>query len=456
MTRLELQAKRKALVDQARAIHDLAAKEKREMTAQEITSFDKYIADSDAVKVQLDGAGGSGGGDRAKRLADAAKDLATSEGRRVPGEQPWGTPESRETNRRREVPRFVDEKGQEIRGLLLEDSVRSAAPAADLPDGIHADELSFGRFVRAAATGDWSHAQAEQRALSGSSDVGGGYLVPSVLSSDVIDLARNNSVCFKAGAITLPMTSSTLSIAKLTTDILPSWKQENQAGAFADAQFGSVKLQSRTLMALAALSIELFEDAPNIENLIEVSLGKVLALEIDRAALRGDGSASTPVGVKNAQGVTVSNLATNGLTLVYSNAYQTFSNGILTILNKNGNPNAVVIAPRTKIELDQLVNTLGDSLEPPPSWDALEKYVTNSTPINLTHGSAVTASDAILGDFSQMIVGMRMDLRIEISREAGGPTGGAFPNAQIWIRAMLRADVALAHPEFFCVLDGIL
>jgi HK97 family phage major capsid protein len=277
-----------------------------------------------------------------------------------------------------------------------------------------------------------------------------------VLSGDVIDLARNNSVCLKAGAITLPMDSATLSIAKLTADILPSWKQENAPGAFTDNQFGSVKLQARTLMALATMSVELFEDAPNVEELIETTLAKVLALEIDRAALRGDGSASSPVGVRNAQGVTVTNLATNGLTLTPTNAYPTFSNGILNILNKNGNPNAVVYAPRTAIELDQLVDTIGDTLGIPPSFQALKKYITNSTPINLTHGAAVTASDAILGDFSQMIIGMRTDLQIEITRLGGGASGSAFQNLSVWIRAYLRADVVLAHPEFFCVLDGIL
>jgi HK97 family phage major capsid protein len=457
-TRLELQTKRNALVAQGRAIHDLAANGKREMTASEILDFDKLMDQADAIKKEIDGNAGAGkGGERGKRLADATRELATSEGRQTPPEQPFGTPESREL-RRDAPPRYRTPEGKEVRGLLLKDSIRSAA-TEQLPDGVDPSELSFGRFVRAAATGNWKNAEAEKRALAGSSDVGGGYLVPSILAGDVIDLARNASVCFKAGAITLPMESSTLSVAKLTQDIIPAWKQENAAGAFADAQFGSVKLQSRTLMALASLSVELFEDAPNIENLIETSLAKVLGLEIDRAALRGDGSASSPIGVKNAQGVTVTNLATNGLAFSQANVllvYPTFSNGVLTILNKNGQPNAVVYAPRTAIELDQLTNTLGDSLEPPPSFDALEKYTTNSTPINLTHGAANTASDAILGAFSQMIIGMRTDLQIEITRVGGGSAGSAFTNLQVWIRAYLRADVVLAHPEFFCVLDGIL
>jgi HK97 family phage major capsid protein len=422
---------RDATLAACRALHDLAEKETRDFTADEKLGFDEGM-----------------------RLVDYWGREPSIGGRLVPPEQIGGV-EERDSRRGDPPLRFVNDKGQEVRGLLLKDSMRSAA-TEELPDGIQPEELSFGRFLRAAASGDWRNAQAEKRALGGSADVGGGYLVPSILSADVIDLARNNTVCLKAGAVTIPMTSSTLSLARLTQDIVPGWKVENQPGTFADAQFGSVKLQARTLMALAAISVELFQDASNIDQLLESSLAKVLAIEIDRAALRGDGTSSQPIGVKNAAGVTVTNLATNGLTLIATNAYQTFSNGILTILNKNGNPNAVVMAPRTKIELDQLTNTLNDSLEAPPSWDALEKYTTNSTPINLTHGAAVTASDAILGDFSQMMIGMRQNLTIELSREAGSSTGSAFANGQIWIRALLRADIALAHPEFFCVLDGIL
>jgi hypothetical protein len=45
---------------------------------------------------------------------------------------------------------------------------------------------------------------------------------------------------------------------------------------------------------------------------------------------------------------------------------------------------------------------------------------------------------------------------MEISRTAADSTGSAFTNAQVWIRAYLRADVQLAHPRAFNVLSGIL
>jgi hypothetical protein len=45
---------------------------------------------------------------------------------------------------------------------------------------------------------------------------------------------------------------------------------------------------------------------------------------------------------------------------------------------------------------------------------------------------------------------------MEISRQAADSSGSAFTNAQVWIRAYLRADIQVAHPNAFVVLNGIL
>ena len=61
-----------------------------------------------------------------------------------------------------------------------------------------------------------------------------------------------------------------------------------------------------------------------------------------------------------------------------------------------------------------------------------------------------------MGDFEQLYIGTRADLRLEITRIAGDSTGGAFRAMQVWLRAYLRTDVALARPEHFVVIDGII
>ena len=71
-------------------------------------------------------------------------------------------------------------------------------------------------------------------------------------------------------------------------------------------------------------------------------------------------------------------------------------------------------------------------------------------------GVGTNESEAYIGDFSQVLVGMRSDLVIEASREATIGSDNAWAQLQVHIRAYLRADVALLHPEHFVVLSGIL
>jgi HK97 family phage major capsid protein len=121
----------------------------------------------------------------------------------------------------------TSDKGNEVRSLRFDESIAGAIPSQPLPDGIRANELSPGRFVKAAVTGNWREAEAEKRAMSGAVDSLGGYLVPSRLAADIIDLARNQAVVLQAGGVTAPMLSNSLVIAKLTNDVTAGWKVEN-------------------------------------------------------------------------------------------------------------------------------------------------------------------------------------------------------------------------------------
>ena len=95
-----------------------------------------------------------------------------------------------------------------------------------------------------------------------------------------------------------------------------------------------------------------------------------------------------------------------------------------------------------------------NSLLVPASWQALRKLPTNQIPINLTKGTASDASEAYVGDFRQLFIGMRTSIRLDVSREASDGSEGAFTNFQVWIRAALRADVAVVRPDHFNLIDG--
>ncbi len=142
---------------------------------------------------------------------------------------------------------------------------------------------AFDRWLRGIVTGRWTDAE-EERALSVGTSTAGGYLVPTPLSGNLIDLARNQTRVIQAGAVTVPMTSSTLKVARLTGEGAPSWRNENAAITAGDLTFDSVTSQSHSLDRLVVMSLELFQDSdPSASDVIAHSFAAQLGLELDRA-----------------------------------------------------------------------------------------------------------------------------------------------------------------------------
>lgn len=104
----------------------------------------------------------------------------------------------------------------------------------------HLRGMNAGQFLRAMVINDKS--DVERRALSEASDAAGGYTVPDVLSAELIDKARADSVVMRAGARTVPLTSDSNTIAKVLTDPTPAWRLEAGSVANSDGTFGAVVL----------------------------------------------------------------------------------------------------------------------------------------------------------------------------------------------------------------------
>ncbi len=306
--------------------------------------------------------------------------------------------------------------------------------------------LSFDRYLRGMATGEWSGAD-EERALSGGTLTAGGHLVPTPLSARVIDLARNATRVMQAGAVTVPMTSSTLKLARLTGEGSPGWKTENAAiTANADLSFDAVTFTARTLTRVVTLSVELFEDAdPSSGDVIARSFAEQIALEVDRVALRGTGTAPEPRGVLNTAGITTTPHGANGGAIAN---YDWWLDAIGAVRNANFEPTAHIQAPRSTTSLSKLKDTTNAYLARPDGL--LPMLSTRQVPTNLTVGTSNDCSEVYTGQWDQLMIGMRTDLRIEFLRERY-----LADNLQYAFLAYLRMDVQVAQPAAFVVDVGV-
>lgn len=321
------------------------------------------------------------------------------------------------------------------RNQLFSDWCRQYAPSPDI------GQVNLGDVVHHWLTGEGSGDTRQSMVSTGT----GGVLIPTPLVGQVIDLARNQSRVMEAGAVTYPMDSATLTLPRQVSDPEAKWRGELKHIHRSDVTLEPVVLHACSLGSIVSVSNELLEDAVGLNAFLTRTLSAVMALGIDQAALSGagakeDGKRIEPLGVANTP-----NIQAHSGTLAN---YTLFSEATTLVRNVNGNPNALIMSPNNFGLLDALADTTGQPLQPPPSWSDYAHLATNQ----------LEDTVAIMGDWTNLAVGVRGQIRLELSRDATLPAQDTLPelhafsqNATV-IRVLWRGDVAVLRPNQFVKL----
>ncbi len=339
---------------------------------------------------------------------------------------------------------WIDKEGRSVHVIPKGKSV--ATTVSTVRDSGEYKGLSLGGMLRAAVLGPQNNI--ERRALAEGTDSTGGFTTPTNLLPQVIDKLRAKSVAFKAGAKTVVLNSDSTRIAKLSTDATVSWTPENATISDADPAFSAITFVPKKMTALIKISRELLEDSSNIKNSLEQAFTGAIAAELDRAILLGSGASNQPTGITLTTGVNSVSLGVNGAAIT---SYDEIIDGIKLIRDDNfgGDMSGIVMAPRTWQTIAKFADTTNQPLRKPAAIEKIPMYTTSNMPINETQGTASDASTIIVGDFSQVLVGIRSSLRIEVLKDLYSA------NYQYGFLAVMRVDIALAHPQAFTKIIGI-
>ena len=300
--------------------------------------------------------------------------------------------------------------------------------------------LALGQYLRSMVVG--GKTDVERRALSEGSDSAGGYTVPDYLSAQLIDLARAQSVVTAAGAQTVPLDGDQNRIAKLLTDPVPAWRSEAGAVAESDPTFGPIDLTPRSLAVMTMISAELLEDTLNLATELPRVMAAAMAVELDRVALIGSGTAPEPRGIANTSGI--GTFAQDAAIASYAN----LSKARTGILSANQRPTAFIMHPRDEGTFTDLTDSQGQPLQAPRSVADIPMRTTTSLPVD--GGVGNDESTIIAGDFTRLLLGIRSAIRVEILK-----TSTYASNLQYTMLAHMRADVAVTHPGAFYMLTGV-
>lgn len=332
------------------------------------------------------------------------------------------------------------------RGEIEETECRMLKPEqrmADLVEERDEHRIGAGAYLRAMVLG--AKSEAEKRALAEGTDSAGGYTVPDILSSRLIDLMRSNNVAIQAGAMTVPLTSDTTHIARLLTDPTPAWRAENASIGESDPTFGRVVFEPKSLAVIVRVSRELLEDSLNIETALPQILAASMAQELDRVVFLGLGSSNEPSGLDTL--ADVQELAHDAAITSYSPLLTARRN----LMRENASGiTAHVMHPDTEAVFGGLVDTTNQPLNYPAVLDRpnpMRWLTTTQLPTDLGGGSNETTIYA--GDFTQLAVGVRNDLRVEILRERYAD------QHQYGFVCHMRADVAAIQPKALLRITGV-
>ena len=285
----------------------------------------------------------------------------------------------------------------------------------------------------------------------------GGFLVPTVLSSEIIEILRATAVVMAAGPRILPMPQGNITIPAGATGSTATYGAENADIVATEPTFREVVLQAKKLSAIVPMTNELINDASgNVDAFVRDDLVTAMAERSDLAFLRGDGTANTPVGFLNLVNVANSNAA--NATVNLQNV--TFDLGIaeLGLLNNNVPLEGSVwfMAPRTMIFLRDLRDGNGNLAFPsmsnePPTLRSKRVFSTSQIPINL--GGGTDESEVYLVNMRHVLLGETGDMEIDTSQEAsyfdGANLQSAFSKDLTLIRTKWRHDIDIR--QIFCL-----
>ena len=282
----------------------------------------------------------------------------------------------------------------EIKHLMTADGRRlpllsKSQRFADLAHEEKDDGFNLGEFCRDAVIGS-------RKAASGAA------LVPTFIGNQIIDNIRARTVLVEAGASSIMIEGPT-NLARLTTDPTVYAHTEGATDIVeSDVVATPVTLNPKVLAVLIPLTVELVQDSPNLDALLNVALAQAFAAKVDAlgiATLLADtGIPKSLAGQDPALWIQV--LEAVGSALALNQAL----------------PGAHISNPADFIaRAAQQTDTAGSWLGKPPALASMAEL----------HTTTLTAGTSLLGNFAEAFaLAVRSDLRVEVVRHAKATSGG--------------------------------
>lgn len=295
---------------------------------------------------------------------------------------------------------------------------------------------ALAELIRGTVTGNWQDKELKNAITTTTS----GVLIPSVLSSKIIDKARDISLFTSAGVPVAPMETNNLKISRVKTDPTFAFKSEGTAATESSFELDDIELKSKTVYGYAYLTIEAIESSINLENIVQQTFANAIAQAIDKAFLYGQGSGDTfaPSGIINDTNI-------NSITATQSAGYDDIIKAIGKVKQANGTPTVIGINSQTEELLALLKDSQGNYLAKPKVVESLNTIVSNQLKYSSSDGS-----DALIFDPEALLIGIQKNLSMKIIEDKE-----CLQKGLIGIQLYSMQDCKTVYPKHICKVTGI-
>lgn len=398
-----LREQRSTKVASMKALVDKAAAESRDLSAEEIKQFDDLKVEERTLAAQVE---------RAEYLGDLE--------RRSAGEPVSGNP-SADFDRLAGSVSVVKVLKAQMEGRSLDGAEGEYAKEAEKRSGRKAE----GAFVPFKSLEKRANTTVTAPELIGTDHRAQDYIGP----------LRESLVARALGVRVLSGLVGNVSIPKFGSGLETGWITEGQPVPEGQMSFDGVTLTPKHVGGKTEMSRQLLQQSsPGIEQLVREDLSFLIAKQIDRAIINGSGAAGEPRGILNTLGIQTADMPDTWLE-------------VLAMLQKLDD---VEIANGRWLTTSTIRTLLAGTEKVVGSGSGFLYQGGTLADLPLTTSKNVPEKKLILGDFSQVLLGVWSEVDILVNPFAEP----AYSRGGVQVRAMATVDTAVRHPQGFVVATG--
>ena len=305
----------------------------------------------------------------------------------------------------------------------------------------------------------------ELKALSATSPVNGGFLIPEVYLDEIIELLYSKTVIKELGARTIPLETGNLNIPRMTSGTRAMWGGEARKIQSTQPTFGNLRLSAKRLEAIVPQTRELIMSTKySADEIFANDLARRMQLGLDWGGLYGKGGEFQPTGIANTKGVEVIDASQMDAQYADSTGRLTADFSVYIkalVMSKNVDDQALGWAFNSFMEgyLMNLKTATGDYLYRDEmnqgKFLGLPYGTTNQIPT-----SKAGLTDLFFGNWADLMIGDQMGMETLTTMEGSwtdenGVQHNAFEENLVGTRALMYDDIGVRHVESFVYVKNI-